>query len=234
MVQNPVQYSYQSDAISANMHLSESYYNSQHIYRVEWEPPFANGTGGYVRWFVDGKFAFGIKAESLNLTQTQIPSEPMYMIMNTAVSKTWGFPACPSYCKCKCFECGNANCECGLPSGFCQNFPNHFEIDYVRVYQAFNSSSQSLGCSTKDRPTKRFIEAHRMRYMTSAQTSPLLPIKVGGASCQATSECGGPSRGTCAYGTCKCMPGFTGPSCLAHDGFYNMMPPPQILPSKHE
>lgn len=212
------------------MPLTKSHYTNQHRYRVEWEPPAEDGSGGYVRWFVDGQFTYGIEASVLNLTQTQIPSEPMYLIMNTAISGTWGFPPCPLGCNCKCLECGNPGCICGLPQGFCQNFPAHMEIDYVRVYQAYNSSKQNLGCSTKERPTKRFIEAHKTRYKTSSQAEPLLPIQQGGASCRVQFDCGGPGKGTCVGGSCQCNVGYTGPTCRAPNGYYNDVPPPEKLP----
>ena len=228
MVQNPVQFSYRSDAISANTRLSKSHYTDHHLYRVEWEPPSNNGTGGYVRWYVDNQFTFGIRGDNLNLTKTQIPSEPMYMIMNTAISSTWGFPYCPKTNKCcTCFECGNPKCSCGLPQGFCQNLPAHMTIDYVRVYQAFGSTTQNVGCSTADRPTKRFIEAHSMRYKTYLQQQALLPIQNGGAPCQSNSQCG---KGICNAGQCVCNAGYTGPACLASDGYYNVMPPQKTLP----
>lgn len=59
-----------------------------------------------------------------------------YLIFNTAMSKTWGFPQpCPPGCKCNCHDCRVEKCLCGIPQDMCSNFPASFLIDYVRVYQ---------------------------------------------------------------------------------------------------
>jgi len=54
---DPPEYSYQSDAISANTNISESLFKSQHIYRVEWEPPTPDYRG-HIAWFIDGVPSF--------------------------------------------------------------------------------------------------------------------------------------------------------------------------------
>ena len=189
---HPKRLTYQSDALSANHQLNKTHYEKQHVYRVEWEPPAENGTGGYVKWFTNGQQIYAIKGSVLDLMQTEIPSEPMYLIMNTAVSSSWGFPMpCPDNCLCDCFECGNPACACAQPPGYCENFPAAFEIDYVRVYQAVNEEKHLLGCSPKSRPTELFIKGHPKRYMTEGEKRPLEPIRQGGAPCTKNSECGG-------------------------------------------
>lgn len=221
LLHKPKIYSYQADALSANLQLNESHYRKHHVYRLEWEPPTANGTGGYLKWFTDNEYIFGIYGETLSLMQTEIPSEPMYFIMNTAVSSHWGFPQpCPEGCKCSCYECGNPDCACALPAGYCKNFPASFEIDYVRVWQAKDEPKHVLGCSTPDRPTDLWIKGHAERYKQEGQRRPLEDIKRGGAACTKTKQCGGPQRGLCTEKqVCKCKDGWTGPACLAHDGF---------------
>jgi hypothetical protein len=190
---------------------------------VEWEPPQEDGTEGYIKWYADDQFVYGIYADSLEVMGTEIPSEPMYLILNTAVSSHWGFPApCPEGCDCKCFTCGRPSCACGLPEGYCDNFPAAFEIDYVRVYQAINETKHTLGCSPENRPTALFIEGHRKRYMEEGDRQPLEPIRTGGAPCTANKDCGGIMHGKCTdRGLCKCSEMFTGPSCLAYDGWYD-------------
>lgn len=217
----PKEYTYQSDAISANTHITEDYYTKQNIYRVEWEPPTPGKQDGYVRWYLNKKLLFGIEGHSLHITGATIPSEPMYMIMNTAVASSWGFPApCPEGCDCKCYECGNPDCYCGLPNGYCENFPASFEIDYVRVWQAVDEPKHQVGCSTKDRPTELFIKGHKERYMEKGEKEPLKPVKFGGAVCESDSDCGGSEHGYCGKGgLCVCEEGYSSSNCFSHAGF---------------
>lgn len=223
LVHEPKAYTYQSDAISANMQLDTTHFERQHLYRVEWEPPAEDGSGGYIKWFTDGKLIHALYGKSLSIMQTEIPSEPMYLIMNTAVSSHWGFPApCPDNCDCKCFECGDPACACALPSGYCDNYPASFEIDYVRVYQAVNEPRHILGCSPEERPTALFIKGHAKRYMSEGEKVPLQSIRTGGGVCSKARDCGGAKRGTCSSGSCSCQEGWNGPNCLSHAGFFDV------------
>jgi hypothetical protein len=217
-------HTYQADALSANMPLNNTHYEKQHIYRVEWEPPAEDGTGGYIKWFTDGKMVYGVSGISLDIMQTEIPSEPMYLLMNTGVSSSWGFPApCPENCDCKCYECGNPSCACALPTGYCDNYPAAFEIDYVRVYQAVNESKHILGCSPENRPTDLYIKGHAKKYMEEGQKQPLEPVQTGGGACVKNKDCGGSKRGTCSSsGFCSCSEGWNGPTCLAHAAYYDV------------
>ena len=224
----PKQMTYQSDAVSANTHVGSDFFKHLHKYRVEWEPPLKDGTGGYVKWFLDGQFLFGIDGDSLKLTKTKIPDEPMYLLMNIAVASSWGFPKpCPEGCKCECYQCGNPECTCGLPDGFCDNFPASFEIDYVRVYQAKNDPKHNVGCSTVDKPTARFIQGHKKDYMNTeeGQKEPLQPLRRGGAHCYKDEQCGYPTNGKCIAYECLCEDAFAGPRCLSHFGFDDNPPP---------
>ena len=45
-----------------------------------------------IRWYLDDEFIYGIRANALNETGAVIPEEPMYILLNTAISSTWGFP----------------------------------------------------------------------------------------------------------------------------------------------
>lgn len=207
------------------MQLNKTHYHDHHTYRVEWEPPDLNGEGGYVKWFTDGLLVSGIFGDSLGIMETEIPSEPMYMLLNTAVSSSWGFPTpCPDGCECDCFQCGNPECACGLPPGYCENFPAAFEIDYVRVYQAVNESRHTMGCSPAHRPTAQFIQGHVKRYVEEGETMPLQPVRAGGGSCTKPKDCGqGARRGICSpSGTCSCNKGWTGPHCRSHAAFYDV------------
>ena len=217
---------YQTDAISANIYVNDDHFYRQHTYRVEWEPPNEDGTGGYLSWFMDRQLISTVHGSSLQHTShAEIPSEPMYLIMNTAISKDWGFPdAWFLDCKCKCWSCFDPCCAtCALPSGYCSNFPAFFEIDYVRVYQATDDSKHFLGCSPPSRPTKEFIAARQDRYKLPDQVQPLKPVLAGGGSCTTNgSDCGTLERGMCSSkGLCICIALWTGPHCLAHVGGYD-------------
>ena len=223
LLHKPKKYSYQADALSSNTQLNSSHYEKQHIYRMEWEPPAVNGSGGYLKWFTDDEYMYGIYGHSLEFMKTEIPSEPMYVLMNTAVSSHWGFPQpCPEGCECSCYECGNPDCACGMPSGYCNNFPASFEIDYVRVYQSKDEPRHYLGCDPDHRPTDLWIKGHQERYMSEGQRRPIEDVRRGGAPCRSHDDCGGSKRGICtSKQICKCKEGSTGPECLAHDAFYD-------------
>lgn len=224
---------YQSDAISANTHLTQDFFQRHHKYSLEWEPPDGNRTEGYIKWYLDDKLLYGINGESLRLAKTEIPSEPMYLLINTAVASSWGFPKpCPDGCTCDCYECGNPKCTCGLPDGFCENFPASFEVDYVRAYQAKNQSTHLLGCSTKNRPTAKYIMGHKSDYVNNeeGQKEPLQPIRRGGGYCKLDNECGFPAKGVCSGSRrCACNDNFTGPNCLSHIGGDDASPPIENL-----
>lgn len=169
---------------------------------------------------MNDEFLYGINGHSLNITGSKIPDEPMYLLMNTAVASSWGFPVpCPEGCDCSCYECGNPDCDCSLPTGYCDNFPASFEIDYVRVYQAKNEPKHQLGCSTKERPTSLFIKGHESRYMEEGDKAPLKPIRKGGAKCTSDSDCGSPKHGSCVNGICVCTKLYAGSSCLSSFGY---------------
>jgi hypothetical protein len=230
----PESYTYQSDAISANTGLGSSHFEEMHTFRVEWEPPKkanvnranVNRTDedksdlGYIRWYMDGEFMYGIEGSSLNITGSTIPDEPMYIILNTAISSTWGFPApMPDGCKCKSYKCGDPDCKCAFPPGFCDNFPASFLIDHVRVYQA---PDHIQACSTADKPTHLFIEGHKERYSNADfPDEPMLrSVDDGGAACTRDDQCG---HGVCGSSKkCDCTNGGgTGPTCRAWKSFYD-------------
>jgi len=230
---------YQTDTVSINYWLDETFYERPHTYRIEWEPPSEKmvdspsplSHGGYIKWFIDGKLIAAIVGDDLQeVSETEIPSEPMYLILNQALSKDWGFPdAYFLNCPKKCWSCIDPTCSCAMPEGFCENnVPNSFEIDYVRIYQDKSDPRHVLGCSPPSRPTAEWIEGHKERYMlweVPEDTGPLKEISRGGGVCYNDTEaekavmwktCGGDDRGVCdpTMG-CLCRPGWTGPRCLS-------------------
>lgn len=110
-VQRTEKQAFQADAIGAAHQLTEAHFLTSHTFRIEWQP----GPGGRIDWYsrggtkvdvngtektlmMDGNgtewiHAYSIKDESLSeLMGSQIPIEPTYLILNTAISSTWGFP----------------------------------------------------------------------------------------------------------------------------------------------
>jgi beta-glucan synthesis-associated protein KRE6 len=147
----------------------------------------------------------------------------MYIIMNVAVSHTWGFPQKSDDCACKTYDCDNPACKCALPYGYCDNFPASFEIDYVRVWQAKNESKHYLGCSPDHRPTEKFIQGNAQHFVSEGQKIPLQPVKNGGGVCSRDSDCGSKlTMGVCSSaGKCVCSANHTGPSCKSPSGYYD-------------
>ena len=213
---------YRTDSLSTNTYLNEDFFQNFHKFRIEWEPPEESGYGGYIKWFLDGKLVTAVFGDDLQATsQTEIPSEPMYLVMNVAVSKDWGFPdAYFKNCPKKCWSCLDPGCACALPKGFCDAIPTSMEIDSVRVYQPTNGRRYSLGCSPPDRPTKAFIESQKDAYKLQNEEDPLKDIAIGGGGCNTDDDCGTDKRGFCSFNsTCACTANWTGPNCLSPGGF---------------
>jgi hypothetical protein len=228
---HPARQDYWSDAISMNRQLSKDHFTKPHDFRLEWDVP-SNTTDGYLHWFLDGDLVFSINGTGIRNAGlgSEISSEPSYIIMNTAISKQWGFPLeCPASCPCKEYDCNSDIWEetCGFSSGFCDMIAEkpQYKIDWVRVYQDPDDSKQKVGCSTPERPSRQYIEAHDTLYKTTKDDHPLQPIQIGRGQCDPKAvgvkpeSCGGNERGICSHGkVCECQPGWTGPHCLAHAG----------------
>lgn len=215
---------FQADAVGVAHQLTPSHFKKAHTFRVEWQP----GRGGRLDWFVKGYrynetlmvtgdgngqewvHAFSLKDKSLDdLMGSQIPIEPSYLIFNTAVSSTWGFPYdAPEWCP-KCYDCDDPKCACRFYPGFCEMIRSKktiMYIDSVRVYQSFDSSAHvganhTLGCDPPDYPTSEWINGHSYRYMRNppfvfADKHPLRAIQRGGGRCESDRDCGS-ERGDC-------------------------------------
>jgi hypothetical protein len=52
--------------------------------------------------------------------------------------------------------------------------PIEYKINYVRVYQDPNDPKQKVGCSTPERPTRKFIQAHEKKYKLADDVSELI------------------------------------------------------------
>jgi len=190
--------------------------------RLEWQP----GPGGRLDWYskgykkVDGMGEvyymtgdgngkdwvpiLSIKDEILNKTMgSQIPIEPSSLIMNTAISSTWGFPYdVPDWCT-KCYDCDDPACSCAFHPGFCKVMAKGdvaLKIDHIRVYQSKDDTAHvgqphSVGCDPPEYPTREFIRGHEYRYMRNPPFSyddlhPLRRVQRGGGACKKDVECG--------------------------------------------
>lgn len=118
-------------------------------YAVESRP----GKDGFAHWSVNDKTAWRIEyAKAMQADpQTEIstryvPREPMYIIMNLAMSSGFSHP-----------EWGNIN------------FPGIFKIDWIRLYQ--DEGQEAVGCDPPDYPTKAYIERHWEAYHNPNMTT---------------------------------------------------------------
>lgn len=164
------EHKYQEDAISVNTDLNQTHFDSMHVYRLEWEPGSTEG-GGYIEWYLDDDFIFGISGDDLAATTgAMIPAEPMYLILNTAISHRWGMPEPCDIAHCpmcwRCYDCTNPDCQCTLPDGMkgCKNLPAEMRIDYIRLYQDADNQKHTVGCSPPGYPTSEYIAAHQEDY----------------------------------------------------------------------
>lgn len=232
---HPLRQDYWSDAISYNRQLNEDHFERPHKYRLEWELP-DDKKDGHLRWYIDNDLVLNIDGKGVKKAGlgSSISTEPSYILFNTAVSKQWGFPLeCPAYCPCKEFDCNSHDFtrRCGFSDGFCEMMrdePPKYRINWVRVYQNPKDEKQKVGCSTPERPTRRFINAHEKHYKSKNDLTMLKGIQTGRGACNPNltpdeinpQTCGGYERGKCTQGrVCECKKGWTGPHCLVHDGY---------------
>mmetsp|Transcript_1951 Transcript_1951/g.2742 ORF Transcript_1951/g.2742 Transcript_1951/m.2742 type:complete len:633 (-) Transcript_1951:213-2111(-) len=231
---NPAKMDYWSDAISYNRQLSRTHFNESHTYRLEWDVPTENSKG-YLRWFLDGELVVSMNGTLLSNSSegVEISTEPSSIILNTAISSTWGFPnECPANCPCKKYDCNSKDWSetCGFSRGFCEMMTKkspEYKIDWVRVYQDPTKPEQKVGCSTPERPTRRYIDAHPELYKMAEDEVVMREVQRGMGACklgtddESANACGGTQRGTCTDGkvqVCQCKEGWTGPNCLSHAG----------------
>ena len=85
--------SYVADAISGNSNIGETNFEDFHNYTIDWQ----SGPSGYINWYIDGEFIQRIDASALKLTGAIIPEEPMYLILNTAMSSHWVTQNCHNF-----------------------------------------------------------------------------------------------------------------------------------------
>ncbi|TMW65160.1 hypothetical protein Poli38472_009327 [Pythium oligandrum] len=215
-------FNYQIDAISSNWHLHLGAYLDYVVYQVEW----VTGMNGYVRWMLEGHPLFEITAEAFSkVPQDKAKSnpekimleEPMYMIMNVALSSSWVFLMLeePMY----------MIMNVALSPLQIQASPA--VVDYVRLYQDLGDDRDAdnlmqLSCDPPSHPTREWILGHIDEYQD--WDSPVKDV-AGGAYCTIDDDCTiGTSNSTpairlttgqCEKSRCKCTHGdsWGGPRC---------------------
>ncbi|KAL4420044.1 hypothetical protein ABPG77_007483 [Micractinium sp. CCAP 211/92] len=149
------------DVMGAYAQLDESFWTDYHTFGLLWQP------GEYIRWYIDGTFVYELNKEALRaqsngsytVPERLIPVEPMYVIMNLALSDSFGTVK-----------------EEDLP------YPSQFKIDYVRVYQ--NPDNVSTTCDPGDHPTEQYIACNRDLYLISEEEQALVTATcLGAPSC---------------------------------------------------
>ncbi|KAF1322498.1 Beta-glucan synthesis-associated protein kre6, partial [Globisporangium splendens] len=210
-------FEYQMDAISSNWPLHVAAYTSYLTYQLEW----VMGDTGYVRWMLAGQPLFEIPASSIvNPPQNAAKSnpkklmieEPLYLILNVALSSTWGTkPPNPG-------DVCRGDGKDSVTNKICDSFPMYMKIDYIRVYQdTSKNSTMAVGCDPKTHPTKQWIQDHIEEYEDF--DNPAIDVS-GKAFCRDDDDCTlsrnrtRVQTGSCVRSRCRCKgSSWTGPRC---------------------
>ncbi|RHY61138.1 hypothetical protein DYB30_004475 [Aphanomyces astaci] len=185
-------FEYQMDAISANWNINFEAYTTLYRYSLEW----VMGPQGYARWMLDDNPIFEVPASSVEKVPqggaTPNPSklmieEPLYLIMNIAVAKSWG--ATPPNvnigpCRGDATNPPKYSAAWNLSNNICNSFPMFMEIDYIRIYQ--DPTRMSVGCDPASHPTKEWIAGHLDKY-TNANNPHV--VVTGRATCRTDDDC---------------------------------------------
>ena len=124
----------------------QSFFESYHTYGAYWEP------GNKLSFFIDGVETFTLlnsslaaacNAEGQCVGQRLIPVEPMYLILNVALSNSW------------------------TPVSANLTLPTAMLVDYVRVWQ--RPDAIDLGCDPADAPTAQYIACNSGNFTIALQ-----------------------------------------------------------------
>ncbi|KAI8050410.1 beta-glucan synthesis-associated [Syncephalis plumigaleata] len=129
--------------VSAKTKVGPEYFEGKAYqnYAFQYEP----GAKGYVRWYIDENKKATIDARAVapnsknGVGQRLISEEPMYIIMNLAMSTGFG-------------EVDEKNAP----------IPSTMHVDYIRIYQ--HPDKIDVTCDPKDRPTAKYIKEHPKLY----------------------------------------------------------------------
>ncbi|KAG1715994.1 hypothetical protein ID866_1159 [Astraeus odoratus] len=113
-------------------------------YGYEYQPGYKSD-GGYISWITNDQVAWTLDAGAMaadslvEISDRPIPQEPMYLIMNLAISTNFATVDFTDL-----------------------EFPVTMRIDWVRVYQPKNAIN--IGCDPKDFPTAAYINEYIEAY----------------------------------------------------------------------
>ncbi|KAI6108451.1 glycoside hydrolase family 16 protein [Pisolithus croceorrhizus] len=113
-------------------------------YGYEYQPGYQSD-GGYITWITNDQVTWTIDASGMaadsrvNISDRPVPQEPMYLIMNLAIS--------PNFAT---IDFTNLV------------FPAVMQVDWIRVYQP--KSAINIGCDPKDFPTAAYINEYIEAY----------------------------------------------------------------------
>ncbi|CBQ70858.1 related to KRE6-glucan synthase subunit [Sporisorium reilianum SRZ2] len=119
---------------------------------VEYAPDWNADGNAYVTWYMDGRPTWTLYGQAigpvpeLDISQRIVPTEPMFMILNVAISESFQ-----------------------VPDFDLLQFPAHMAIDYVRVYQR-DGQPDRVGCDPADHPTFDYISNNLDIYMDRNRT----------------------------------------------------------------
>ncbi|PWN95541.1 SKN1-domain-containing protein [Tilletiopsis washingtonensis] len=114
--------------------------------------PGLESDGAYITWYLDGKLAWRMNAAAVGadaraqISARTIPEEPMYLILNLALSSGFGYVDFDKL-----------------------TFPATMSVDYVRIYQP--PDKINVGCDPPNFPTADYIQKHLEAYTNSNLTT---------------------------------------------------------------
>lgn len=140
------------EAISAVISSNPDWYDKGSFtkFGMEYRSDMENRMDNYINFYVNDVMTFRITEGAFhpegNIDWRTIPKEPMSLVINLGLSKSWS--------------------EVDLET---IEFPVYMDVDYVRIFQP--KGSESLTCDPKNYPTYDYIKKHYNAYSNANLTS---------------------------------------------------------------
>ncbi|GAV28143.1 hypothetical protein PMKS-001612 [Pichia membranifaciens] len=140
------------EAISAVVSSNPDWYDKGSFIKfgMEYRSDMKNRMDNYINFYVNDVMTFRITEGAFhpegNINWRIIPKEPMSLVMNLGLSKSWS--------------------EVHLDT---IDFPVYMDVDYVRIFQP--KGAESLTCDPKNYPTYDYIKEHYNAYSDANLTS---------------------------------------------------------------